>query len=118
MPVKWVTAPFNNDWPSSIFVSLDQVALESVCYDFLRTEFTTANHPGTASFGSNRRYDYPNMAGVDDYLHQAADPKNWPDGITYDPDGKGTPIKSLVFMNIGITLQIKLIQETSEPEMV
>ena len=96
VPIKWVMAPFNNNWPNSIFVSQDQVALESVCYDFLRTEFTTENHPGTASFGQNRRFDYPNMPGVDDYLHQAADStNNWPAGIKYSPDGPGHVIGSL-----------------------
>ena len=38
-PCKFQSAPFNNDWSSSILVSLDQVALESVCLDILRTEF-------------------------------------------------------------------------------
>ena len=33
-PVKYFMPPFNNDWCNSLFVSLDQVALESVCYDF------------------------------------------------------------------------------------
>jgi len=33
-PVKYFMAPFNNDWSSSIFLSQDQVALESVCFDF------------------------------------------------------------------------------------
>jgi hypothetical protein len=35
------------------------------------------------------------MYGVDDYLHQAADSKNWPEGIIYDPDNSGKPITSL-----------------------
>jgi hypothetical protein len=35
------------------------------------------------------------MPGVDDYLHQAADIKNWPEGIVYDPDNSGKPIPSL-----------------------
>ncbi|MFC2089499.1 sugar-binding protein [Bacteroidota bacterium] len=86
-PVKWTMAPFDNDWPSSIFISLDQVALESVCFDFLRHE---------AEVGSELFYDRPNFAqGVDDYLHQAADSENWPEGIIYDPDNSGTPIGSL-----------------------
>lgn len=86
-PVKWTMAPFNNDWPNSLFISQDQVALESVCFDFLRNE---------ATVGSSQWKDRPNFAqGVDDYLHQAADSDNWPDGITYDPDNSGTPIGSL-----------------------
>jgi hypothetical protein len=86
-PVKWKMEPFNNDWPSSIFMSQDQVALESVCFDFLRNE---------ASVGSPEWKNRPNMAqGVDDYLHQAASSEYWPKGIIYDPDNSGTPIPSL-----------------------
>jgi len=86
-PVKWTMEPFNDDWPNSIFMSMDQVALESVCFDFLRHE---------AEVGSDLWYDRPNFAqGVDDYLHQAASSENWPEGISYDPDNSGTPIGSL-----------------------
>ena len=81
---KWNMAPFNGDWSSSIFMSVDQVALESVCYDFLRTEYNGVNQPE----------EYPNWLGVDDYLHQAADSKNWPEGFVYTPNGEDT-IKSL-----------------------
>ena len=81
---KWNMAPFNGDWSSSIFMSVDQVALESVCYDFLRTEYNGVNQPE----------QYPNWLGVDDYLHQAADSSNWPEGFVYNPDGEGT-LKSL-----------------------
>jgi hypothetical protein len=37
----------------------------------------------------------PNAYGVDDYMHQAADPSNWPNGIVYDPDNSGKPIPVL-----------------------
>jgi hypothetical protein len=84
-PVKFKMAPFNNDWPSSIFMSQDEVALESVCYDILKAEFTSDKHAET----------YPQMAGVDDHLHQAADSSNWPAGIRYDPENDGTVIGSL-----------------------
>ncbi len=84
-PVKFKMAPFNNDWPSSIFMSQDQVALESVCCDFLKAEFTSDKHAET----------YPQMEGVDDHLHQAADFSNWPAGIQYDPEKDGTPLASL-----------------------
>ena len=85
-PVKWQTAPFNNDWPNSIFISQDQVALESVCLDFLRSEFNDPNGPGKAR---------PYFGAVNDYLLQAADSAFWPEGITYDPENDGTPIGSL-----------------------
>jgi len=91
-PVKYFMPPFNNDWSSSIFISQDQVALESVCYDFLRTEWD-GSHVHNAM--NNVMEDGPHMPGVDDYLHQAADSKNWPDGIVYDPDNSGRPLPSL-----------------------
>jgi len=66
-------------------MSQDQVALESVCFDFLRTEYN----------GVNNSNINPNWGAVDDYLHQAASSTEWPVGITYDPDNSGTPIGSL-----------------------
>ncbi|MEJ2354531.1 MAG: DUF362 domain-containing protein, partial [candidate division WOR-3 bacterium] len=86
IPTKWKNAPFNNDWSSSIFISLDNVAIESVGFDFLRAEYTQTNHPGLT---------YVQMEGVVDYLEQAADSANWPDGIDYDPEDDGTSIPSL-----------------------
>lgn len=82
---KWTMAPFNGDYPSSLFLSQDAVAIESVCYDFLLREYQTK--PADQKF--------PYMVGVDDYMKQAADPKEWPAGIIYDPEGDGTPIASL-----------------------
>jgi len=85
-PVKWNSAPFNGDWPNSIFASQDAVALESVCFDFLKTEFNDPSGPGK---------DRPWYGAVDDHLHQAADSKNWPEGFTYDPEGDGSPMESM-----------------------
>jgi len=82
-PWKWRMAPFNNDWPSSIFVSQDPVAIESVGFDFLYEEFYVGNPSGN---------DFPHYSGVDDFLHQAADSLNRPKTITYDPENDGTPI--------------------------
>lgn len=84
-PLKWQMAPFNDDWMSSVFASLDPVAIESVGYDFLRSEYTIERGAGT----------YAQMDGVDDYLHQAADSANWPEGIKYDPDCTGVLFASL-----------------------
>lgn len=81
---KWLSKPFNNDWPSSIFISQDNVAIESVCLDFLRTE--------QAVMGSNMVEVYGN---VDNYLHEAALANNAPSGVIYDPEQDGTPLKSL-----------------------
>ena len=85
IPLKWKMQPFNNQYTSSIFVSFDPVAIESVGYDFLRSEFTI----------ESKRDPSVQMQGVDDYLHQAADSANWPKGIKYDPNGTGQYITSL-----------------------
>ena len=84
-PDKWNSYPFNGDWTSSILISQDQVALESVCYDLLKNEYTV----------ENSEYPYPQMEGTDDYLIQAADSSRWPDGIVYDPEGDGSSFYSL-----------------------
>jgi hypothetical protein len=91
-PVKYFMAPFNNDWSNSIFMSLDPVAIESVGYDFLRTEWNGINKHDAIN---NEWESMPNVNGVDDYMHQAADPANWPAGIIYDPDNSGKPMTSL-----------------------
>jgi autotransporter-associated beta strand protein len=39
MPVKWKTAPFNTNWPSSVFLSQDGVAIDSVGFDFMNAEW-------------------------------------------------------------------------------
>jgi len=83
-PTKWKIKPFDGDWTSSIFLSQDPVAIESVGYDFLRSEYT-----------SQTPYTWVQAEGADDYLHQAADKANWPEGVVYDPENDGTPISSL-----------------------
>ena len=86
IPVKFLMPPFNNHYSSSMLLSLDPVAIESVAFDFLRTEFTYPEH--TVPFISD--------PGVDDYLHQTADSGKWPAGIMYKPNGDGIPMpKSL-----------------------
>ena len=82
-PWKWRMAPFDNDYPSSIFASQDPVAIESVGFDFLYNEFDIGNPSGN---------DFPHYSAVDDFLHQAADSSNWPQDLTYDPEGDGTPL--------------------------
>jgi hypothetical protein len=85
IPLKWQMAPFNTDYMSSVFASFDPVAIESVGFDFLRSEFTVVRGAGTQV----------QMDGVEDYLHQAADSNNWASGIKYDPDSTGVHIASL-----------------------
>jgi len=77
-PRKWNTSPFNGDWTSSLFVSQDPVAIDSVGFDFLWTEWD----------------DAPHKSGTNDYLIEAALADNPPSGTFYDPDHKGgTPLR-------------------------
>jgi hypothetical protein len=87
---KWQMSPFNDDWTSSLFVSQDPVALESVGFDFLYNEYK--DYPD-----SHGNANYPLVSGVQDYIHQAADPANWPAGIQYDPSTSdhSSPVGSL-----------------------
>ncbi len=80
---KWEMSPFNGDFTSSLLLSQDAVAIESVCYDFLLKEYTYKDE------------NYPFISGTDDYMRQAADPTLWPATITYDPEDDGSPIGSL-----------------------
>ena len=90
-PAKFQSAPFNNDWTSSVFASFDPVAIESVGYDFIRTEFTKERYETS----HENVVDVIQMEGVCDYLEQAADSSYWPDGIQYDPENDGTILTSL-----------------------
>jgi hypothetical protein len=83
--MKWQMPPFNNDWPSSLFASQDAVAIDSVAYDFLWTEF---NDVGTD-------YGRPHMDGAEDYLHEAAEANDPCSGVFYAPDGDGNGLTSL-----------------------
>jgi hypothetical protein len=78
-PVKWQMPPFNNDWPSSIFLSQDRIAIDSVAFDFLYNEWDTC----------------PHMPGAHDYLHEAALIPETPSGTIYDPNGDGGLTESL-----------------------
>ncbi len=82
-PVKWQNAPFNNDYPSSLFASQDPVAIDSVGIDFLRTEF--ADNMGGAGI----------TGAIDDYMHEAALANNPPSGTFYDPENDGSRLASL-----------------------
>jgi hypothetical protein len=67
-PQKWSLAPFNGDFPSSLFASQDPVAIDSVGLDFLHAE-------------------WPLLANADNYLHEAALIASPPSGSVYKPDG-------------------------------
>jgi len=78
VPLRWITAPFDNHWPSSVFMSLDGVAIDSVGLDFIRGEWPERMWRAT-----------------DNYLHEAAKADNPPSNIFYDPEGTGERLCSL-----------------------
>ena len=98
-PVKYVSDIFNveghagGDWANSIFASQDEVALESVCQDILRAEWDGKNKHSSEN---NENENAPWWEGVDDHLHQAADPANWPAEIERR-DSKGKVIEMVLF---------------------
>ena len=79
LPRRFQSAPFNNDWTSSLLASQDPVAIDSVGVDILQAE--TPIHK------------YSRMGGTDDYLHEAALADNPPSGTFYDPDHKGDVVR-------------------------
>jgi len=76
-------ASFDNDWFSSILVSQNMVAIDSVGLDFLRNE--QAANPNVVDVTGN----------PDNYLHEAALANNPPSGTKYDPEVDGTTLESL-----------------------
>lgn len=81
---KFKSAPFNNDWTSSLLISQDPIALDSVGVDILYAE------------PSINEYAYVIQEGttLENYLHEAANAPNAPSGIVYK-NGKGRPVGSL-----------------------
>ncbi len=78
-PYKFHMSPFHDDWPSSLFISQDPVAIDSVGLDLLWEEW-----PQVVRIG-----------GVDDYLHEAALADAPPSGTFYDPNGDTIGLQSL-----------------------
>jgi hypothetical protein len=76
-------ASFDNDWFSSILISQDMVAIDSVGLDFLRNE--QALNPNVVDVVGN----------PDNYLHEAALANKPPSGTVYDPEDDGTVLESL-----------------------
>jgi uncharacterized protein (DUF362 family) len=68
---KW--ASFDNHWASSMLMSQDPVAIDSVALDILRNEPRAVEVRGNA----------------DNYLHEAAQAAKPPSGTVYNPDGSG-----------------------------
>ncbi len=88
-PYPWKMPPFGDgvtgDWPSSLFVSLDPVAVDSVGYDFLRCEWPAVVTGSHGELGE----------GPQDYLHEAAQSDDPPSGTFYDPGRTGVRLASL-----------------------
>ncbi|UCG55653.1 MAG: SMP-30/gluconolactonase/LRE family protein [Phycisphaerales bacterium] len=78
-PSKWNLPPFgdgqggDSDWPCSLLVSMDPVAIDSVAYDFLIEQWP----------------EHASIAGTTDYLVEAALAYDPPSGTVYDPDHAG-----------------------------
>ena len=76
---KWNLAPFNGNWPCSLFASQDGVAIDAVVLDFALTEWP----------------DAPDMMYSDYSVNESALADNPPSGTKYDPERDGTTLKSL-----------------------
>ena len=70
VPQRMKSSPFNGQWSCSLLASQDPLAIDSVGFDFLSTEWP----------------DFARKGGVDDYLHEAALANDPPSGTFYDPD--------------------------------
>lgn len=79
VPIKFSTSPFDGDWTSSILVSQDAVAIDSVGFDILWTEFNDVT--------------CARKSGGEDYLHEAALADNPPSGTFYDPNHDGDVVR-------------------------
>jgi hypothetical protein len=82
-PRKWDSPPFGGHWACSLLASQDPVAIDSVGFDFLWTEWE----------------DFPRRPGADDYLHEAALAGSPPSGTFYDPDHP-TPERRLASLGV------------------
>ena len=77
--LKWQMAPFHDAWPSSVFMSMDAVAMDSVGFDFLTSEC----------------HHLVDIANADNYLREAALANDPPSKTFYDPEGDGIRCRSL-----------------------
>ena len=81
---RWQQAPFNGDYTSSIFVSQDPVAIDSVGADFLMNEPTVTENNGALRGDPT----------VENYLHEAGLVGNAPSGTSYT-DSRGHTVTNL-----------------------
>ena len=91
---KFLQPPFNNGWTSSIFISQDEVALESVIIDFLRTE-QAINDKFIQEYEGGGGIHNVIFGNVDNYLHEAAQADNPASGTVYAPNWGGIRLSSL-----------------------
>ncbi len=77
---KWQQAPFHGNYPASILISQDPVAIDSVGADFLR------NEPSVTSRNDALREE----PAVENYLHKAGLVPDAPSGTAYT-DSQGKP---------------------------
>ena len=70
VPQRMQSPPLKGQWSCSLLASQDPLAIDSVGFDFLATEWP----------------DITGKGGVDDYLHEAALANDPPSGTFYDPD--------------------------------
>lgn len=81
---RWQQAPFDGDYTSSILVSQDPVAIDSVGADFLANEPTIIERNGTMAHNP----------AVENYLHEAGLVADAPSGTVYQ-NGNGEPVTNL-----------------------
>ena len=74
----WEQGPFNGGYTASVFASQDPVAIDSVGVDLL------TNEPAVTS-----RNAVVGCAGVEGYLHEAAQPLAAPSGVNYGVENLG-----------------------------
>ncbi|MGM0445741.1 MAG: DUF362 domain-containing protein, partial [Bacillota bacterium] len=75
-PHRWEMTPFEGGWSSSLFLSQDPIAIDSVALDFLKAETDLLPYS-------------------DNYLHEGAQADNPPSGVSYDPEQDGETLTSL-----------------------
>ena len=81
---RWQQTPFNGDYTSSVFVSQDPVAIDSVGADFLMNEPTVTDNNGALRGDPT----------VENYLHEAGLVGNAPSSTIYT-DSKGHTVTNL-----------------------
>jgi hypothetical protein len=117
---RWQAEPFNQGWSSSIFLSQDGVAIDSVGLDFLRNEPTILSIPDVM----------PSNSTCENYLHEAALADRPISGTVYNPQGDGKVLPSLgvhehwndaqqrkYSRNLGTGEGIELLQLRDQPEI-